>query len=534
MTKETIYLDLADDITTISAKVTRAKSQLVVLVLPKSLGALRNIVNIRLLSRVATRGKKSIVLVSNNPEILPLAGQVGLPVAKSLRDKPVLPPKPDQADSHGSTIDEPDDPAPPIGFTDLEDEAAADVAATDPLSDGNLVPKVKLADTKKSTETQEVKSFKDWFKKYARFVLIPIGVIILAIISVIVFVPARATIEITARTSRHNFNEPISFTRNAGEANPEAGVFLLHSETLEKVSEYEFTATGSREIGEYASGQITFTYAGLPANIPSNTAITIGSHTYRTTEATTANSGQVTLNVRATALGDEFNRTSGGAFSITLAGTPHNFTATAMSITGGSKRTITIVSQSDYDSALAALPVVNRQAAETELANNFAADLIALPRAAFTSSTSDPTSSAAVDAEVGSDQRITIRQTTTFTGYGVNRADLETFIRIREEERVAGEDSTKIFDLGFDRMFFGNFSEANNQMTSRLQTTTVVGPDISEDSVKEAVAGRSASDANRAIQSRDITNATVRFNFFWVNRVPTQFDHITVEIRMGD
>jgi hypothetical protein len=557
MTKEIIYLDLADDITTISAKVTRSRGQLIALILPKSLGALKNIVNLRLLTRVAEKRQKSIVLVSNNPDILQLAGQVGLPVARSLRDKPVLPPKPEfteervieESDLTDVSMDdktsagletrpsayqrsasaEPDVETAPQKFSStLRTSAEESVTAEDPLSDNHLVPKVKLAETASATE---IRSLKDWFKKYMWFIIAPVAALILLVAGVLIFAKPHATVEVVARTSKYNFSEKISFTKNASEANPEQGIFLIYEERLEKTSEYEFLPTGEKEIGSYARGDIIFACSGFcDRTLTVNTSIAINGKTYHPVESTTITSGSNTLTVVATELGEEFNQTT--AQNFTVAG--GSFVATSMNITGGSRRTIAVVSQSDFDTALAALPVVNRQAGETELANSFAVDLLALPRAAFTSETTDPVSTPAVDEETAPDQRAVVKQTTTFIGYGVKKADLELFIEAKERARLANQPETRIYDLGFDKIFFDAYSTADNQMTAWLKTTTVVGPDLSAESIKEAVAGKSASEATRAINGKDIMNATVRFNFFWVTTVPTNHDRITVEIKMGD
>ncbi len=205
-----------------------------------------------------------------------------------------------------------------------------------------------------------------------------------------------------------------------------------------------------------------------------------------------------------------------------------------MNIVGGSKRTITTVSQGDYDTALAALPVVNRQAGETELANSFAADVLALPRAAFSSTTGDPISTPAVDEETTPDQMAVIKQTTTFVGYGVKKTDLERFIESKEQTRLENQPGTRIFDLGFDKIFFDAYSETDGQMGAWLKTTTVVGPDISEESIKEAIAGKKTAEATRVINGKDIMSATVKLNLFWASTVPTDYDRIMVEIKIGD
>src|SRR5438105_4435466 len=98
--KETIYIDIDDEITTIIEKVRAANEKIVALVLPKRATVLQSIVNMKLLKRTADAEKKSLVLITSEAGLMPLAGTVGLYVAKTLQTKPAVPVVlgPDEAD----------------------------------------------------------------------------------------------------------------------------------------------------------------------------------------------------------------------------------------------------------------------------------------------------------------------------------------------------------------------------------------------------------------------------------------------------
>src|ERR1039458_1087201 len=89
--KETIYIDIEDEITAIINKVIKSKAKLVVLVLPKRATVFQSIVNMKLLKKRAEKDSKNIVLVTSDMGLFPMAGVVGLRVAKNLQDKPFLP-----------------------------------------------------------------------------------------------------------------------------------------------------------------------------------------------------------------------------------------------------------------------------------------------------------------------------------------------------------------------------------------------------------------------------------------------------------
>ena len=92
--KETIYVDIDDEITAIIDKVTSSKQEIVALVLPKRSAVLQSVVNMRLLKRGADDAGKKLVIVSSDSSVLPLAGLVGLHTAKNLQSKPEIPPGP--------------------------------------------------------------------------------------------------------------------------------------------------------------------------------------------------------------------------------------------------------------------------------------------------------------------------------------------------------------------------------------------------------------------------------------------------------
>ena len=80
--KHTIYIDIDDEITAVIDKVKTAPGKIVALVLPKRATVLQSIINMKLLKKSALANKKSIVLITSEAGLLPLAGAVGLHVAK--------------------------------------------------------------------------------------------------------------------------------------------------------------------------------------------------------------------------------------------------------------------------------------------------------------------------------------------------------------------------------------------------------------------------------------------------------------------
>ncbi|MBR3319681.1 hypothetical protein IKG06_04270, partial [Candidatus Saccharibacteria bacterium] len=91
MNKETIYIEPSDDITDILSRIKASDKKIIALVPPKKPTVLLSSVNIKLIARAAKSAKKAIVLVTTNDSLTKLAMTANLPVAPSLRSRPVMP-----------------------------------------------------------------------------------------------------------------------------------------------------------------------------------------------------------------------------------------------------------------------------------------------------------------------------------------------------------------------------------------------------------------------------------------------------------
>src|SRR5665213_1487746 len=111
--KDTIYIDIDDEITGIIDKLKVSEGKVVALVLPKRASVFQSIVNMKLLKRAADSSKKNLVLITTEAGLLPLAGAAGVHVAKTLTSKPAIPLAPDSINDAEETIEEDGEPTEP-------------------------------------------------------------------------------------------------------------------------------------------------------------------------------------------------------------------------------------------------------------------------------------------------------------------------------------------------------------------------------------------------------------------------------------
>ncbi|MEO8862864.1 MAG: hypothetical protein ABI354_00880, partial [Candidatus Saccharimonadales bacterium] len=223
--KDTIYIDADDDITTIIDKVSSAKSKIVAVVLPKRSTTLQSIVNLRLLKRTADSNKKNLVLVTSDHNVLPLAGAVGLHVAKTPLSKPTIPDVPigqgDGAPDDDSFGDAGIDDQAPIGAL----AAAASSEEVIELDNDTTTGDNSDSGSKKSkNKSKKDKSAKGANKKlrvpdFNRFRLMFFGAIGLIILLVIIGIYAFSILpraKVTIKTDSASTSTNVDITAQTG------------------------------------------------------------------------------------------------------------------------------------------------------------------------------------------------------------------------------------------------------------------------------------------------------------------------------
>lgn len=372
--KETIYVDVDDEITNIIDKVKTSEHKIIALVLPKRASVMQSVVNMKLLKRAAVSSKKSIVLITSEQGLLPLAGVAGVHVAKSLQTKPYIP----------------SPPAHPGEETELaeslsEDEAALDksasvgalaAAATDSDDDepetiqldnvdmSDAAPAEKAASKLKHLKVPNFERFR------SGFFLAGLGVFLLLFgwyMAFVVMPKANIIIRTDTTTAVSSFDFTVSTAQTELELEDRKIPATLKE--LTKTDSEKVPATGQRDDGTKASGEVTLRLTNCAADevtVPKGTVVTTNGLNYITQQAAAMQSVEIggncrnndfpdisseTVEVVSAENGDKFNIAGGNSFSVSgygnVAGTNNE------AIGGGTSKLVKVVSQKDIDDALA-------------------------------------------------------------------------------------------------------------------------------------------------------------------------------------
>jgi len=543
---------VVNKLTAIIDKVKQAPGNIVALVLPKRATVLQSIVNMKLLKKSAVTAKKSLVLITSEAGLMPLAGVVGLHVAKSLQSKPEIPAMPDERSASAeeevvSVNNEPEEPEVDSqkSVGELSGIKEDEVTETIELDNTEEAP---LSKDKKKASAALAKKFKvpDFDKFRNGFFLAILGIIVLVvgwIFAYVVMPKATITIKTDATTVPSSMTITASTTATVVD---EAGrIVPAVNKEVKKTDTEKTTATGKKDVGTKATGSITVRNCDYSDGftIPAGSVFTTSGKSYVSNEAVTvpkfsgnssscslsgSSSGKATVDVTAQSAGDSYNIP---AAQYSVPGIPSSAKVDAIgsAMTGGTSKVVTVVSQSDVDAAAAKMKGRLDQEGETELTALMVNDqLYALTE---TKVISEPkiVSSPAVGQEASGE--VTVTSETTYSVLGVKKSDLSALIKKDVEAKI---DTAKqsILDDGLDEAVARLESRKDaNEAVLNLQTLATAGPKLDEAAIKESVRGKKKGVVQNEIGSiPGVKEVDIKYSPFWIYKTPKASKKITIII----
>lgn len=549
MQKDVIYIDTEDDITAIIGKVRASDHKIVALVPPKRIGAIQSAVNLKLVQRAADQADKRLVLISSNAALTALAGSANIPVAKNLQSKPEVAEIPAiDIDDGEDVIDGSDMVATPKGPVKPNlDEAIASADDNLGTAAGSVAPVRPVRATPSGPRAAGSRGIKipnfDKFRK--KLFLIGAAVVLLIgfLVWAIVFAPS-AKITITARTSDSSLNTLVKMGDSLTTSLRDGTVKSV-TKTVKKDVSVPFTATGSKNVGDKATGTIVMQICvsdfppSTPSSIPAGTTVTSGGNQYVTNAAATfsgvgygngcANYKSGSVPITASNGGASYNVSSGSNFTVS-----GNSGATAKgSASGGTDKTVQVVQQSDVDTVSNnILSSSDNDAAKKSLQDAFGSDYVVLD-GSFKSDTSAVKPSPAVGAEA-TDGKGALAGSVTFSMVAVPKKELGTFLDAYFAQQIDGQNNQKVYDNGLKSVSFTNVNAVDSGFTANITTNGKIGPKIDDKSLKEYAKGKRLGEIQSYVQNiNGVENVDIKFSPFWVNSAPNDVNKIHVEFKVN-
>lgn len=536
MQKDVIYIDVEDDITAIIDKVKKSKEKVVALVPPKRIGVLQSAVNLRLLNRASDNANKHLVLITGNSALSGLAAAAKIPVAKNLQSKPEIAQIPALKVDDDDVIDGEELPA--------HDHAAAAEAATAISTskiegldiDGDAAPVRPTPSRGKPAAKKGIKvpDFGTFRKRIAIFG--GLGVLLIAFLVWAIWFAPRATIVVSAATSDQNLSMSVSVGPDVETDSSQEHLKAIRQED-KATQTVEFDATGTKDVGEKATGTVRFTSDSYSAllkgiSIAQGTVVTSSNGKLFTTDKAVqlsimaGNSDSTT--VTAVESGESYNGISGA-----VSGAPSGVNASFTGATsGGTTKTIKVVTQADVDKAKDQLAQQNVDDAKKKLVAKFESGTMLID-SSFKSTGADPQSSPAVGQEATGKAKLT--QDTTYSMMGVAKAQLGAYLDEALQKTLSNKNTQKVYDNGVSTVKFADFTQNPNDQagTVNMTATAQIGPKIDDNKIKEQSKGKRTGEITGDLKAIDgVSDVEVKLSPFWVQGVPDDIKKITVEFKL--
>jgi hypothetical protein len=544
MKKDVIYIDTEDDITAIIGKVKTASAKIVALVPPKRTGVLQSAVNLKLLQKSALAHGKRIVLITSDHMLTSLAAGVRIPIAKNLQSKPEIPTFTPAQSDESEVINGEELPVGEIAAaagSAVPGQAAGSVA--DDISDH-----VDLADTHEPAAKKPASKFAgkvkipnfDIFRK--RLLLIGLGAVALIVLLVWATVIApTATITISAKTEAVNIDRTLSLVPSLSASKPDALQLKPVSKQLKKTVSADFTATGTKDIGQKATGTITIRNCDYPTGftLPTGTRFTgteghvfvstadvsVPQFTGSASSCTLAGShaGSAPVTVEALAIGPDYN-VPAQAYTFPQTG---KVDAQGTAMAGGSKDTVTVVSQDDIDGAKQKLTQPDQNAAKQELRKQFGGDLVVIDES-FSVDTGNPVASPAAGSQAKQGK---LTQDNTYTLVAVSRDDIKQVLDGSFKDALASKPNQSVFSNGENTLHFQSFQKlSDNTSTARMTTTGYIGAKIDTKQLAQQIKGKRYGEIEQQVnQIPGVDKANIVLSPFWVSSAPNDPNKITIQ-----
>jgi hypothetical protein len=547
--KDTIYVDIDDEITGIIDKLQNSSGKVVALVLPKRAAVFQSIVNMKLLKRAADANKKNLVLITSEAGLLPLAGAAGIHVAKTLTSKPEIPVSPDMDNDEEEEVDEdaaeelpddePLDTSKPVGQL-AGASAAGDEVETLTLDDEDVPPEQEEKPKKAFVPPKKDKKLAVPNFDRFRLMLIVGGLALILLIFFFIFaakVLPKATISIKTDATSIDTNVPLNLSTTATKLDEGENTIPAKLAQQQKTYTQQVPTTGQKNNGNKASGTVSLTNCSDDdVTVPAGTGLSSNGNTYISQDSVTVpasdffsngkckNNRHAEVEVMAQSGGSSYNIPAGSNFSV--AGFS-NLSAQGGTISGGSDNIVHSVNQNDINNAKNKIQAASDSDMKKTLKGTLGKDNYYAIEATY----STGTPSVSPSSEVGTvADNVTVTETITYTMFGVHKKDLQKLVENAVKEQI---DTSKqsVLDDGINSASYNvdNLTATGGKVT--MTSTATAGPDLNIDSIKQNALGKKPAEVKSNLETYPgVQDVNVKLSPFWVGSVPGKTSKVKVVI----
>ncbi len=548
MKDQALYLEVDEDITSAIDKLQKIAGDTVQIVVPKRSTMLQSVINLKLLKKAAADAGKEMVLVTNDRVATDLAARLGLAVAPSLGAKPVLaeeelPPPPASEDV--IEADEPEPPQSQLETTAKPDKTPAkkplfarrdvdDQPAAAEADDGSSTP------TPVSTPANKGPRVPNFNQLQRRLMWGGVAAALVVGYFVVMYMYASAKVTLYATGNLIDVNVSFKADPNLSQSDTDSGLLAAQTVTFSKDQSMTFTPTGKKDVGTKASGTMTVSNCTTNAQplVTGTRFVAPDGKVFRSTADITVPAatypigvciaGQKTVGVTADANGDSYNEAPAN-YTIPALNNPA-VTAHGAQMSGGTTKTLTVVSQEDIDKAKAELLDKDKADVQRDLEGKVPQGYTAL-EGSGEKKAENVTSEPEVGEEASS---ATLKLKATYTQLAVSKTDYEKLVQTAEQKQIG--ETNQIYDDGLDHAkLTAGAREANGRQSFTMTTQASGGARIDKEALAKELKGKKYGDAT-AIAKRVAGVQRVEISLWpmWSTSLPNRTQNMTIDIQVAE
>jgi hypothetical protein len=557
---KTIYLNLEDDITKITARIAKEAAPEVVLVFPKGSFLFSDSINLRLLKKqVDLLGKEAAILTMDEVGQI-YAKEAGFPLKflskksgggrfSDITPRRTNPEKPRTRAARKAVpvvIAEP--VAPKVSYSETQAEEPVVPEATPTTDEEELFQPIAVTDSIFSHPTEtapvaapQVKNKSRRMHRVAMMSFVAASLVIVLLL-VLVVLPS-ATITVHAKTQAVSRDVELSAATAITE--PDSSKLALPATAVRKTLDVQskMTTSGKREVGSKAQGTVLiYNLSKNPLNLKSSTTtLSVGSKTYVFTEdqasvKTVPNANVPESDLRSATIiavngGEDSNLPAGTRVEITnqVFGAQPQFlyAKTKTAITGGTSRFISVISEDDYKKAQDDL----RAKAASQIREELKAQNLTFLENAYALT---DVAEFKADKPVGTESpQFDASGKVTINGLAFNTDQLSEMIRNRISATFpAGK---KLQDKSQDSMTMkvrGTPDINNGILGLTVHSESSASYDLDIGDIRPKVAGKSKEEVSELMLSRpEVDRVDITLSPSWQNTIPRFQAKIKVDIK---
>jgi hypothetical protein len=547
-----IYLEADEEITAATSRMLASASKEVRIVVPKRSTLLQSVVNQKLLKRAADNAGKNLILVTADRTATHLAGQVGIPVAASVKAEAQIPQSTDAPEADTSDIIEDATeiaavaavakaaagPKPAYAKPMMKSEPKINnpfAPADDQVASSSVAP--KAAKAPKPPKVKKNRNVPD-FNKLPKRVMIGVAAVVLigsAVFAQYFF--KRATVTLVAAGQLVDVDTNFKVDPNADTISVTTATLPGKKYEISKDLAGSTPATGKKDIGTKATGVITLSnHCYNPGTVATGTRFQSSSGLIfvstesvavpdGTISAGSCNVKTVSVPVSASQNGDQYNiaPTSFSNASLPSSGSTY-VKLTGSQMTGGTTKNVTVVTQADVDKVKTEAIDKQKDDITKELEAKVGSSQTILPDS-FTASATNVVASPAVDAE---GDQVSVKFTVAYSIMTIKDGDLDTFIAAVVKKQVGAD--KQIYQSGADK---GKITAANGAYN--FTGTASAGEKINTDELVQQIKGKRTGEATSiASKVPGVSRAQISLSPTWSVKLPTIIDRITLDIKVEE